>query len=103
MEDAINSTLKLMQAPKENLTVHTSYNLGGLSFTPKQLAEEIQKEIPEFKIDYKPDFRQEIADSWPASIDDSVGKKDWNLSYDYDISAMTKDMLKNLKLKLSDK
>ena len=87
MEDAINATLKLMDAPKESLTVHTSYNLGGLSFTPKQLAEEIKKEIPEFKVDYTTDFRQAIADSWPASIDDSIAKKDWGLSYDYDISA----------------
>lgn len=100
MEDAINATLKLMEAPKENLTVHSSYNLGGLSFTPKQLAEEIKKEMPDFEIGYEPDFRQAIADSWPASIDDSVAKKDWGLSYDYDITAMTKDMLKNLRVKL---
>lgn len=100
MDDAINATLKLMEAPKENLTVRSSYNLGGLSFTPKELAEEIKKEIPDFEIDYQPDFRQAIADSWPASIDDSIAKKDWGLSYDFDLSAMTKDMLKNLKIKL---
>lgn len=100
MDDAINATLKLMQAPKENLTVRTSYNLGGMSFTPKELAEEIKKEIPEFEISYEPDFRQAIADSWPASIDDSVAKKDWGLSYDFDITEMTKDMIKNLKVKL---
>ena len=100
MDDAINATLKLMDAPKENLTVHSSYNLGGMSFTPKELAEEIKKEIPEFEINYKPDFRQAIADSWPASIDDSVAKKDWGLSYDYGISEMSKDMIKNLKVKL---
>lgn len=100
MDDAINATLQLMHAPKENLTVHTSYNLGGMSFTPKQLSEEIKKEIPEFEIDYNPDFRQAIADSWPASIDDSVAKKDWGLSYDFGISEMSKDMIKNLKVKL---
>ena len=100
MDDAINATLKLMDAPKENLTVHSSYNLGGMSFTPKELAEEIKKEIPEFEINYKPDFRQAIADSWPASIDDSVAKKDWGLSYNYGISEMSKDMIKNLKVKL---
>lgn len=100
MDDAINATIKLMQAPKENLTVRTSYNLGGLSFTPAELAEEIKKEIPEFKIDYQPDFRQAIADSWPSSIDDSVAKKDWGLNYEFDITAMTKEMLKNLKIKL---
>lgn len=100
MEDAINATLRLMAAPKEQITVRSSYNLGGLSFTPKQLSEEIKKEMPAFEISYKPDFRQKIADSWPASIDDSVAKKDWGLSFDYDITAMTKDMLKNLKVKL---
>ena len=100
MDDAINATLKLMEAPQGSLTVKTSYNLGGLSFTPAELAEEIKKEIPEFEIDYKPDFRQAIADSWPASIDDSIAKKDWGLSYDFDITEMTKDMIKNLKLKL---
>lgn len=100
MDDAINATLQLMSAPKENLTVHSSYNLGGMSFMPKELAAEIKKEIPEFEIAYEPDFRQAIADSWPASIDDSVAKKDWGLSYDFDITAMTKDMIKNLKVKL---
>ncbi len=100
MDDAINATLALMDAPKENLTVHTSYNLGGLSFTPSELAAEIKKHIPEFEIAYEPDFRQQIADSWPASIDDSRAKKDWNLSYDFDIAAMTEDMLKNLRVKL---
>ncbi len=101
MDDAINATLKLMEAPKESLTVRTSYNLGGMSFTPAELANEIKKEIPDFEIDYQPDFRQAIADSWPASIDDSVARKDWGLSYDFDISEMTKDMIKNLKVKLS--
>ena len=100
MDDAINATLKLMQAPKENVTVRTSYNLGGMSFTPAELAEEIKKEIPGFEISYEPDFRQAIADSWPASIDDSVAKKDWGLTYDFDITEMTKDMIKNLRVKL---
>lgn len=97
MDDAIAATLKLMQAPAEDLTVRTSYNLGGMSFTPATLAEAIRKEIPEFTIAYAPDFRQEIADSWPASIDDSVAKKDWGLNYAFDIDSMTKDMLLNLK------
>ncbi|MFT4203025.1 MAG: NAD-dependent epimerase/dehydratase family protein [Chitinophagaceae bacterium] len=100
MDDAINATLKLMHATKEQLTVHGSYNLGGMSFTPKELAASIQKEVPDFRISYAPDFRQAIADSWPASIDDSVAKKDWGLSYDFDMDAMTHDMLKNLKVKL---
>ncbi len=101
MNDAIKATLQLMAAPKEDLTVHTAYNLGGMSFTPKELAAEIKKEMPDFTIDYQPDFRQQIADSWPASIDDSVAKKDWGLSYDYGITEMTEDMLKNLKVKLA--
>ncbi len=100
MDDAINATLKLMHAPKEDLSVRSSYNLGGMSFTPKELANEIKNEMPEFEIDYQPDFRQAIADSWPASIDDSVAKKDWGLTYEFDITSMTKDMLKNLKVKL---
>lgn len=100
MDDAIKATLQLMDAPKENLTVRTSYNLGGMSFTPAELAEEIKAIIPEFEISYEPDFRQAIADSWPASIDDSVAKKDWGLSYDFDIKTMSEDMIKNLKIKL---
>lgn len=100
MNDAIKATLDLMNAPNDNLTVHSAYNLGGMSFTPKELAQEITKLLPDFKISYQPDFRQEIADSWPASIDDSVAKKDWGLSYDYDITSMTEDMLTNLKIKL---
>ena len=100
MDDAINATLQLMDAPSENLTVRSSYNLGGMSFTPKELAAEIKKEIPEFEISYEPDFRQAIADSWPTSIDDSVAKKDWGLTYDFGITEMTKDMIKNLKVKL---
>lgn len=100
MDDAINATLQLMDAPKEDITVRTAYNLGGMSFTPKQLAQEIQKEIPEFSVKYEPDFRQQIADSWPASIEDSKAKEDWGLHYEFGIEDMTKDMLKNLRLKL---
>ena len=92
-----------MQAPKEDLSVRTSYNLGGMSFTPKELVKEIQKEIPDFTIKYDPDFRQQIADSWPASIDDSLAKKDWNLKYNFDIQKMTTDMISNLRLKLEVK
>jgi nucleoside-diphosphate-sugar epimerase len=89
MDDAIAATLKLMQAPAENLTVRTSYNLGGMSFTPATLAHAIQKEMPHFEIAYSPDFRQAIAES--------TAKKDWGLSYRFDIDSMTKDMLQNLK------
>jgi nucleoside-diphosphate-sugar epimerase len=101
MDDAINATLQLMDAPSENITVRTSYNLGGMSFTPKELAKEITTIIPDFEMDYQPDFRQAIADSWPASIDDSVAKKDWGLHYEFDIEKMSAAMIKNLKIKLS--
>lgn len=101
MDDAIDATIKLMQAPNKNLTVRTSYNLGGLSFTPEELAEEIKKVIPNFEIHYQPDFRQQIAESWPESIDDSIAKKDWGLTYNFGIKEMTEDMIKNLKIKLS--
>lgn len=101
MDDAIDATLKLMAAPKEKLSVHSSYNLGGMSFTPAELAAEIKKEIPEFEISYQADFRQKIADSWPASIDDSIAKKDWDLNYTFGLEEMTKDMLKNLRKKLN--
>ena len=103
MDDAIDATLELMKAPKEDLTVHSSYNLGGMSFTPKELAVEIKKHIPEFEITYEPDFRQAIADSWPASIDDSVAKKDWGLNYKFGLSEMTGDMIVNLRKKLENK
>ncbi len=100
MDDAISATIKLMEVDKDALTVRSSYNLGGMSFTPAELAAEIKKEMPDFQISYEPDFRQAIADSWPASIDDSRAKDDWGLSYDYDITTMTREMIKNLKIKL---
>lgn len=100
MDDAINATLQLMEAPKEQLTVRSSYNLGGMSFTPKELAAEIKKHIPDFEISYEPDFRQAIAESWPSSIDDRVARKDWGLNYEFDLSSMTKEMLEKLRIKL---
>ena len=101
IEDAINATIQLMDAPKEQITVRSSYNLGGLSFTPKQLSDEIKKIITDFEITYEPDFRQAIADSWPASIDDSIAKKDWGLTYEFGIGEMSEDMIKNLRVKLA--
>lgn len=99
MDDAIAATIRLMQAPSGALSVRTSYNLGGMSFTPKQLAASIRREIPGFEIDYAPDFRQAIAETWPASIDDSVARKDWGLAYWYDMDSMTREMLDNLRVK----
>ena len=96
MEDAIRATIELMEAPSENVKIRSSYNLGGISFTPAQLAGEIRKQLPEFKIDYAPDFRQKIADTWPGSIDDSEAKNDWNWQEKYDLEALVDVMLKNV-------
>jgi len=101
MEDAINCTIKLMEADAANLTVRSSYNLGGISFNPKEIAAEIKKHIPEFTINYKPDFRQQIAESWPQSIDDSIARKDWNCEYKYDLAKITEIMLSEIRKKLN--
>lgn len=101
MDDAIDCTIKLMQADADKLTIHGSYNLGGISFDPKEIAAEIKQHIPEFEITYKPDFRQAIAESWPKSIDDSVARKDWGCEYVYDLPKMTKLMLDEVKKKLN--
>ena len=98
MEDAIRATIELMDAPAEQLTVRSSYNLSALSFTPKELADCIRVTIPEFKITYSPDFRQAIADSWPASIDDSVARRDWGWSERFDLFNMSTEMLKNIDI-----
>jgi|SRR5690625_985554 len=97
MEDAIRATIDLMEAPKEKIKIRSSYNLAGISFTPKELAEKIKEEIPDFQMDYAPDFRQAIADSWPASIDDSQAQKDWGWKPKYDLKAMVSVMLKGIK------
>ncbi len=97
MHDALKATISLMDAPAEKVKIRSSYNISGMSFTPKQIADEIKKHIPEFTISYKPDFRQTIADSWPASIDDSYANKDWGWKPDFDLAKMTDDMLMNLK------
>ena len=97
MDDAIKATIQIMQAPAEQIKIRSSYNLAAMSFTPKELAEEITKHYPDFKITYNPDFRQKIADSWPASIDDSSARQDWNWKNDFDIATMTEEMFKNLK------
>lgn len=96
MEDAIRATVELMEAPKENVKIRSSYNLAGISFTPEALAGEISKHLPDFRISYQPDFRQQIADSWPDSIDDSHARKDWNWTPKFDLSSMVKIMLENV-------
>lgn len=100
MEDAIKATIDLMETDKEKLSLHSSYNVAGISFDPQELASEIKKHIPTFEIDYKPDFRQAIANSWPASIDDSEAKADWGLNYKYGLPEMTEVMLAGVRKKL---
>ena len=97
MPDAIRATIELMEAPYEQVKIRSSYNLAGVSFTPKQIAEEVKKHIPDFKMTYNTDFRQAIADSWPSSIDDSYAQKDWGWKLKYDLEKMTSDMIINLK------
>jgi nucleoside-diphosphate-sugar epimerase len=96
MDDAINATLQLMDADKESLSIRTSYNISGMSFSPKEIYQSILAFYPNFEIEYQPDFRQQIADSWPNSIDDSVAKKDWNWKPAYNLSSMTATIVKNL-------
>ena len=97
MDDAIAATIQIMQAPAEQVKIRSSYNLSAMSFTPTEIATEIKKHISDFNITYNPDFRQKIADSWPASIDDSSARKDWGWNHKFDIESMTKDMLEHLK------
>ena len=97
MTDAIRATVDIMEAPTEKVKIRSSYNLAGVSFTPKQIAEEVEKYIPDFEITYNTDFRQAIADSWPSSIDDSYAKKDWGWELKYDLEKMTSIMMKNLR------
>ncbi|RCW93443.1 NAD-dependent epimerase/dehydratase family protein [Winogradskyella arenosi] len=99
MDDAIKATTDIMQAPTDALSIRSSYNLAAISFTPDAIAESIKAEIPEFTMTYKPDFRQAIADSWPSSIDDTVARKDWNWSHNFDLKKMTSEMLTQLKKK----
>jgi len=99
MEDAINATIDLMEAPSEQLTIRSAYNLSAISFTPKEISDSIKKQLPEFSISYKPDFRQAIADTWPTSIDDSVARKDWNWKESFDLEVMTAEMIMQLTKK----
>ena len=99
MDDAIEGTIKLMDADWKKLTVHTSYNLAAISFTAEELAKEIQKRMP-LKVTYKPDSRQKIADSWPQSIDDSVARKDWGWKHKINLKKMCDIMIENLTIKL---
>ena len=97
MDDAVDATIQLMQAKSSQVKVRTGYNLAAMSFTPKEIASEIKKHIPDFEISYQPDFRQQIADGWPQSIDDSKAREDWNWQHQFDLASMTKDIILNLK------
>lgn len=96
MPDAIRGTIELMEAPAEKVKVRSSYNISAISFTPEEQAASIKKQLADFKIDYAPDFRQKIAESWPESINDDVARNDWGWKPQYDLDAMTKDMLENI-------
>lgn len=100
MPDAIKATIDLMETDLSKLNVHSSYNVGGVSFSPKELADEIRKYIPEFEITYTPDYRQNIAESWPQTIDDSVANKDWGWKHNYNLTKMTEIMLSEIEKKL---
>ncbi|MEM5872095.1 MAG: L-threonine 3-dehydrogenase [Candidatus Aenigmatarchaeota archaeon] len=100
MPDAIRATIELMEANSSKVKIRTSYNIAAISFSPKEIAEEIKKHIPEFECSYEPDFRQAIADSWPKSIDDSFARKEWGWKHEYDLKRMTKDMLEKLSERL---
>src|SRR5215208_6448644 len=87
MPDAIRATIELMEAPKDKISIRTSYNIAGMSFSPAEIAQEIKKQIPDFEIKYAPDYRQTIAESWPQSIDDAAARKDWGWKQEYALSA----------------
>jgi nucleoside-diphosphate-sugar epimerase len=97
MHDALHATISLMEADFERVKIRSSYNVAAMSFTPEQLSAEIKKHIPDFKIMYKPDIRQEYANSWPNSIDDSRARSDWGWKHEYDLAAMTSDMLQHIQ------
>jgi nucleoside-diphosphate-sugar epimerase len=101
MDDAIKGTMDLMDTDSSKITVRTSYNFAGISFTPKELADEIKKLIPDFEISYEPNHTQAIADSWPTVIDDSPAREDWGWKPEYDLEKMTKALYDNIKRKIS--
>ncbi|MGQ9641206.1 MAG: NAD-dependent epimerase/dehydratase family protein [Candidatus Bathycorpusculaceae bacterium] len=102
MADCINAAIGLMEAGASKITCRTSYNVAGMSFSAGELAAEIRKYVPDFVCEFKPDFRQKIADSWPMSIDDSLARKDWGWKPTYDLATMTRDMIKKLTKKSAE-
>lgn len=100
MDDAIKGTIALMEAPSEKISVRTSYNFAAISFTPAELVAEIKKIAPDFQVSYKPDARQQIAESWPQTIDDSRARQDWAWQEEFDLSKMTQALYEGVKAKL---
>jgi len=101
MSDAVQATIDIMQAPAEKIKIRSSYNISAMSFNPAQIAIEIKKHIPDFSISYEPDFRQAIADNWPASIEDTEARADWNWKHSYDLEKLVTDMLENLRKQIT--
>jgi len=97
MEDAVRGTLELMLAPPEKITIRSSYNLSGISFSPEELYEKIREHIPDFQIEYAPDFRQQIADNWPASVSDEYAQMDWGWKPQYTLERLVSTMLSEIK------
>lgn len=97
MPDAIRATINIMDAEAASINVRSGYNISGMSFSPREIAAEVEKHVPGFMMSYKPDYRQQIADSWPKSIDDSSARVDWGWKPEYDLAAMARDMFANLK------
>jgi nucleoside-diphosphate-sugar epimerase len=100
MPDAIQATIQLMETERSKLSIHSAYNLGGMSITPDQVYQEIRKELPGFTISYKPDFRQAIAETWPQSVDDTLARNDWGFKQNFDLEKMTGIMLNEIRNKL---
>ena len=98
MPDALRATISLMNAEYDSVRIRSSYNVASMTFTPQQLADEIKKHVPDFNISYKPDIRQEYADSWPKSIDDSCARNDWGWKPQYNLATMTEDMLLHMQM-----
>lgn len=101
MDDAVKATIDLMEAPAEKIKIRSSYNISAMSFSPAEIAAEIKKHMPGFQITYEPDFRQQIAESWPASIDDSAARNDWGWKPEFDLPKMTREILENLSVLIS--
>jgi nucleoside-diphosphate-sugar epimerase len=103
MEDAIRATIDLMHADASRLTIRSSYNISGCSFTPRELSTIIKESLPDFVIKYEPDYRQAIADSWPQSINDQTAQNDWDWKPKYNTAKLTEDMLIHIREMLAEK